>query len=69
MFELENRAHAAGSGQWITGQVVSVNERGLLVDIGTKLEGFVPIEQVQQADGTVPFGPGGVDAAIDSLAS
>jgi small subunit ribosomal protein S1 len=58
MFELENRAHASGGGQWITGQVVSVNERGLLVDIGTKLEGFVPIEQVQQADGTVPFAPG-----------
>ncbi len=60
MFEAENRnaPSAPGSGQWITGQVVSVTERGLLVDIGTKLEGFVPIEQVQQADGTVPFAPG-----------
>ena len=60
MFEMENRnaPSAPGSGQWITGQVVSINERGMLVDIGTKLEGFVPIEQVQQADGTVPFAPG-----------
>ncbi len=47
-----------GAGQGIQGYVVSVNERGLLVDIGTKLEGFVPIEQVQQPDGTVPFSPG-----------
>lgn len=60
MFELENRNAAAppGSGQGIIGHVVSVSERGLLVDIGTKLEGFVPIEQVQQPDGTLPFGPG-----------
>ena len=60
MFELENRNAAAppGSGQSITGRVVSVSERGLLIDIGTKLEGFVPIEQVQQPDGLMPFAPG-----------
>ncbi len=59
MFELENRnAAASGGGQGISGRVVSVSERGLLVDIGTKLEGFVPIEQVQLPDGTMPFGPG-----------
>jgi len=59
MFELENRNAVSqpGSGQ-ITGRVVSVSERGLLVDIGTKLEGFVPIEQVQQLDGTMPYAPG-----------
>ena len=60
MFELENRNAAAppGSGQSITGRVVSVSERGLLIDIGTKLEGFVPIEQVQQPGGLMPFAPG-----------
>ena len=60
MFELENRNATAppGSGQSITGRVVSISERGLLIDIGTKLEGFVPIEQVQQPDGAMPFSPG-----------
>lgn len=59
MFELENRnAASSGGGQGINGRVVSVGERGLLVDIGTKLEGFVPMEQVQLPDGTLPFGPG-----------
>ena len=65
MFEAENR-NPGSAGQYIGGTVVSVSERGLLVDIGTKLEGFVPIEQVQQADGTVPFAPGdAVQVAID----
>ena len=60
MFELENRNAAVppGSGQGLTGRVVSVSERGLLIDIGTKLEGFVPIEQVMQPDGGMPFAPG-----------
>ena len=57
---LESYAHPSttATGGLIQGHVVKVNVNDVIVDIGHKLEGLVPIEQVKQADGIIPFNAG-----------
>ena len=45
-------------GEIFTGHVVGPADKFLVVDMGSKLEGVVPIEQVTGPDGTLLFKPG-----------
>ena len=45
-------------GEVMMGHVLEVTAEGLIVDVGLKQEGFVPIGQVSNPDGTVSYGPG-----------
>jgi len=45
-------------GEVMMGQVLEVTPEGLIVDVGLKQEGFVPIEQVSTPEGEVPYQPG-----------
>ena len=59
LLEMEEASHHAGpSGEIITGYVVSFTDKGLVVDVGSKLEGLVPREQVLGPDGACLFKPG-----------
>jgi small subunit ribosomal protein S1 len=58
LLELEERVQSLPQGEVIAGRVAGVTERGLIVDMGNKLEGLVPLAQVSQADGTLLFQPG-----------
>src|ERR1700691_1803263 len=65
---IEDYSHLAppSEGELLQGHVVKVGTQELIVDFGYKLEGFVPIEQVRQADGTVPFKRGdSIDVMVD----
>ena len=52
---IEDYSHLAppSDGEVIEGRVLSVNEKEVIVDIGYKLEGLIPIAQVKAPDGTV----------------
>jgi small subunit ribosomal protein S1 len=52
---IEDYSHLAppGEGEVIQGHVLSITDKEVIVDIGYKLEGVVPIQQVRQSDGTV----------------
>ncbi len=54
---IEDYSHLAPptEGELLQGHVVKVDPQELIVDFGYKLEGLVPIEQVRQPDGSVPF--------------
>src|SRR5271168_3573290 len=65
---IEDYSHLAPptDGELLQGHVVKVTPQEVIVDFGYKLEGLVPIEQVRQPDGTVPFKPGDpIDVMID----
>jgi small subunit ribosomal protein S1 len=65
---IEDYSHLAppSEGELLSGHVVKVGPQELIVDIGYKLEGIVPIDQVRQPDGTVPFRSGdSIDVMID----
>ena len=65
---MEDYSHLAppAEGELLQGHVVSVTEHEVIVDVGLKLEGLVPIEQFRQADGSVSVKPGDtVDVMID----
>jgi small subunit ribosomal protein S1 len=65
---IEDYSHLAppSEGELLSGHVVKVGPHELIVDIGYKLEGIVPIDQVRQPDGTVPFRSGdSIDVMID----
>src|SRR3954454_12201030 len=65
---LEDYSHLAppSEGELLEGRVVKVTPKEVIVDIGYKIEGLVPIEQVQQADGTVTVNPGDtIDVIIE----
>src|SRR5580658_3152862 len=65
---IEDYSHLAppSEGELLQGHVVKVTPQEVIVDFGYKLEGLVPIEQVRQADGSVPFKPGdAIDVMID----
>src|SRR6204780_1803845 len=65
---IEDYSHLAppSEGELLQGRVVKVTPQEVIVDFGYKLEGLVPIEQVRQADGSVPFKPGdAIDVMID----
>src|SRR5258708_36410425 len=65
---IEDYSHLAppSEGELLQGHVVKVTPQEIIVDFGYKLEGLVPIEQVRQPDGTVPFKAGDpIDVMID----
>jgi small subunit ribosomal protein S1 len=65
---IEDYSHLAPptEGELLQGHVVKVTPQEVIVDFGYKLEGLVPIEQVRQPDGSVPFKAGDpIDVMID----
>ncbi|MEQ1946052.1 MAG: 30S ribosomal protein S1 [Bryobacteraceae bacterium] len=65
---IEDYSHLAppSDGELLQGHVVKVNPQELIVDFGYKLEGLVPIAQVRQVDGTIPFKAGdAIDVMVD----
>src|SRR5947209_16946835 len=69
---IEEHSHLAppADGELLQGHVVKITPKEVIVDIGYKTEGMVPIEQVQQAHGTVPFSSGDpIDVVIERHAS
>jgi small subunit ribosomal protein S1 len=65
---IEDYSHLAppSEGELLQGHVVKVTPQEIIVDFGYKLEGLVPIEQVRQPDGIVPFKSGdAIDVMID----
>jgi small subunit ribosomal protein S1 len=61
-FEREQAAEAAAIEAYgdkvVTGKVVEVREKFLVIDVGLKSEGLVPLEQVVDHTGAVKFQPG-----------
>src|SRR6266850_1143644 len=65
---IEDYSHLAppSEGELLQGHVVKVTPQEVIVDFGYKLEGLVPIEQLQQPDGTVLVKAGdAIDVMID----
>ena len=69
-FEREQAAEAAAVEAYgdkiVSGTVVKQTEKHLVIDVGLKSEGLVPLEQVQDHTGAVKFQPGDViDVVIE----
>jgi small subunit ribosomal protein S1 len=65
---IQDYSHLAppSEGELLQGHVVKVTLQEIIVDFGHKMEGLVPIEQVRQPDGTVPFRAGdSIDVMVD----
>ena len=65
---IEDYSHLAppSEGELLQGHVVKVGAQELIVDFGYKLEGVVPLDQVRQPDGTIPFKSGdSIDVMVD----
>ncbi|MBS1873216.1 MAG: 30S ribosomal protein S1 [Acidobacteria bacterium] len=65
---LEDYSHLAppSEGELLEGHVVKITAKEVFVDIGYKVEGVVPIEQLQAADGSVTVQAGDkIDVIID----
>lgn len=52
--EFEKNIKPIHKGDFLTGKVISVDERGAYVDVGYKTDGFVPAEQVSNAKDVSP---------------
>src|SRR5215467_4905979 len=65
---IEDYSHLAppSEGELLLGHVVKVTPTEVIVDVGLKLEGVVPIEQFRQPDGSVTVKAGeSIDVMID----
>ncbi len=65
---IEDYSHLAPptEGELLQGHVVKVTAQEIIVDFGHKMEGLVPIDQVKQPDGTIPFKAGdNIDVMVD----
>src|SRR5512141_1665373 len=65
---IEDYSHLAppSEGELLQGHVVKVTPTEVIVDVGYKLEGIVPIEQLRQPDGSITVKAGdAVDVMID----
>src|SRR5580692_6742893 len=65
---IEDYSHLAPptEGELLQGHVVKVTPQEVIVDVGYKLEGLVPIEQVRQPDGSVSLKAGdAIDVMVD----
>lgn len=65
---LDDYGHLAppGEGEVMMGRVLEVTAEGLIVDVGLKQEGFVPIAQVSNPDGTVSYEEGdSIEVMVD----
>lgn len=54
------QAHLAGDGEVLRGEVLKVNPKEVIVDVGQKSEGVVPIEQLTGPDGQVTVQKGDI---------
>ena len=57
-FEQEQSEQAQTEDRVLTGRVLSITPQYVVVDVGLKSEGVVPIEEVKDHDGNVSFQPG-----------
>ncbi len=57
-FEQEQSEQALAEDRVLTGTVLSITPQYVVVDVGLKSEGVVPIEEVKDHDGNVSFQPG-----------
>jgi small subunit ribosomal protein S1 len=65
-FEAENAELAANEDNVLKGTVISVNDKYVVVDVGFKSEGVVPVAQVVDRDGQVKFHSGDqIEVMID----
>jgi len=69
-FEREQAAEAAAVEAYgdkiVTGTVIKQTDKHLVIDVGLKSEGLVPLEQVQDHTGAVKFQPGeSIDVVIE----
>src|ERR1019366_3482149 len=65
-FEQEQAELAANEDRVLKGTVVSINNNYLVVDIGLKSEGVVPLEEAKDHDGNVKFQPGdAIDVMVE----
>jgi small subunit ribosomal protein S1 len=65
---LDDYSHLAppAEGEVLQGRVLSVTEQDVIVDVGYKSEGVVPIEQVKLPDGTITVKQGDtIDVMVD----
>ncbi len=65
---IEDYSHLAppSEGEVLQGHVVKVTPTEAIVDVGLKLEGVVPIDQLRQPDGSVAVKPGDtIDVVMD----
>ena len=65
---LEDYGHLAppSEGELLQGHVVKITSKEVIVDVGLKLEGVVPIEQLRQPDGSLAVKPGDtIDVVVD----
>ena len=65
---IEDYSHLAppSEGELLQGHVVKVTPTEVIVDVGYKLEGIVPIEQLRQPDGSMSVKAGdSIDVMID----
>ncbi len=65
---LDDYSHLAPptEGEVLAGHVLQVTPKGVIVDVGMKQEGIVPIEQVAGPDGSVQVQPGDtIDVMVD----
>jgi small subunit ribosomal protein S1 len=65
-FEQEQAELAANEDRVLKGTVVSINSNYLVVDIGLKSEGVVPLEETKDHDGNLRFQPGdAIDVMVE----
>ncbi len=65
-FEQEQAELAANEDRVLKGTVVSINSNYLVVDIGLKSEGVVPLEEAKDHDGNLKFQPGdAIDVMVE----
>jgi small subunit ribosomal protein S1 len=65
-FEQEQAELAANEDRVLKGTVVSINSNYLVVDIGLKSEGVVPLEEAKDHEGNVKFQPGdAIDVMVE----
>ncbi len=65
-FEQEQAELAANEDRVLKGTVVSINSNYLVVDIGLKSEGVVPVEEAKDHDGNIKFQPGdAIDVMVE----
>src|SRR6266851_10426495 len=65
---IEDYSHLAppSEGELLQGHVVKVTPQEVIVDVGYKLEGLVPIEQLRQPDGTISVKAGdSIDVMVE----
>ncbi len=58
MAQYASPARPAGDGEAVQGKVVAITEAGVVVDIGGKLEGLIPAQEMMELGTALPFDPG-----------